>query len=85
MCNGSAFGGWRQQKRSPGAFVHLYFNLIGTVVFMIIVYSVNFVMPLAFFGEQADALGIAIIHSVFNVFTTLLLLPFNRQLKNWPA
>ncbi len=75
----SSVGASKNARRA--AFVHLYFNLIGTVVFMSIVYTVNFVSPLAFFGEQADALGIAILHSVFNVFTTLLLLPFNRQLE----
>ena len=63
------------------AMVHLYFNIIGTVVFMVIFYSVNAVVGFSFLGTAANAAGIAVVHSLFNVFATLLLLPFSKGLE----
>ena len=62
------------------AFIHLYFNLIGTIVFMALFYLVYAVHPFAFMTQPANATGIAAIHSCFNVFATLLLLPFSNAL-----
>ena len=62
------------------AFIHLYFNLIGTIVFMALFYLVYAVHPFAFMTQPANASGIAAIHSCFNVFATLLLLPFSNAL-----
>ncbi len=78
----SAVGATKNAKRA--AFIHLYFNIIGTAVFMIVFYSVNVVMPFAFLGESANAAGIAVIHSLFNIGATCLLLPFTKQLE-WLA
>lgn len=63
------------------AVVHISFNLIGTSVFMILFYSFNAVVPLAFMGENIDAWTIAKCHTFFNLFTTALLLPFTAQLE----
>ena len=62
------------------AFIHLYFNLIGTIVFMALFYLAYAVHPFAFMTQPANATGIAAIHSCFNVFATLLLLPFSNAL-----
>ena len=62
------------------AFIHLYFNLIGTIVFMALFYLAYAVHPFAFMTQSANASGIAVIHSCFNVFATLLLLPFSNAL-----
>ena len=62
------------------AFIHLYFNLIGTIVFMALFYLAYAVHPFAFMTQPANASGIAAIHSCFNVFATLLLLPFSNAL-----
>ena len=75
----SAIGANKNAKRA--ALVHLYFNLIGTIVFMVLFYSVNVFIDFAFLNDAANAAGIAVIHSIFNVFATLLLLPFAKGLE----
>lgn len=75
----SSVGGNRGAKRT--AFVHLYFNIIGTIVFMVLFYLGNAIFRFDFTNEVVDAAGIALIHTTFNVFATLLLLPFAKQLE----
>ncbi len=75
----SAIGAQTNAKRA--ALVHLYFNLIGTTVFMIAFYSINAVVDFAFLNTPADAAGIATIHTAFNVIATLVLLPFSKLLE----
>ena len=74
----SSIGTSKNAKRA--AAVHLFFNIIGTVVFMAVFYSINAFMPFEFLADAADAKGIATIHSLFNIGATLLLLPFGNQL-----
>ena len=61
--------------------MHLYFNLIGTVVFMIVFYSLNALIGFSFMNVSAEPFGIAVIHTIFNVFATCLLLPFSQLLE----
>ena len=75
----SSAGANKNAKRT--AFVHLYFNLIGTVVFLLGFYGLNAIIGFSFFNETANTFGIAIVHTVFNVVTTAILLPFNRVLE----
>ncbi|MBP3886318.1 MAG: Na/Pi cotransporter family protein [Cellulosilyticum sp.] len=75
----SSIGTSKNARRA--ALVHLYFNLIGTVVFMVGFYALNAVVGFAFMNDAANAAGIAIIHTVFNVFATILLLPFTKVLE----
>jgi len=75
----SSIGANKNARRA--ALVHLYFNIIGTTVFMIIFYSINAVVSFDFFGDGAGPAGIAGIHTVFNVFATLILLPFAKGLE----
>lgn len=75
----SAVGASKNARRA--ALVHLYFNVIGTVLFMGAFYLINLFVPFAFLGEGADAVGIAVIHTVFNIVATLLLLPFGKGLE----
>ncbi len=63
------------------AFVHLYFNVIGSVVFLILYSILNAVFQFDFAKETIGAAGIAAIHSIFNIFATLLLLPFIKGLE----
>lgn len=74
----SGIGASRNAKRA--ALVHLYFNIIGTILFMVVFYTINTLKPFAFLTETADAMGIAVIHSAFNVAATLVLLPFSKVL-----
>ena len=63
------------------SMVHLYFNIIGAVTFLIIFYGLNAVIGFSFINDPVNAASIAVVHSVFNVFSTLLLLPFTKQLE----
>ncbi|MBS6194737.1 MAG: Na/Pi cotransporter family protein [Clostridiales bacterium] len=75
----SSIGASKNAKRA--AMVHLYFNIIGTTVFMIVFYTINQFANFAFLGDAANGAGIAVVHSLFNVFATLLLLPFAKGLE----
>lgn len=75
----SAIGAKKNAKRA--AFVHLYFNVIGTVLFMIVFYTLNAFLHFSFLGQATNAAGVAVIHSVFNVIATICLLPFHRLLE----
>lgn len=75
----SSIGATKNAKRA--AMVHLYFNIIGTVVFMVLFYTINAVVGFSFLGTAINAAGIAVIHSLFNVFATMLLLPFGKGLE----
>lgn len=75
----SGIGASKNAKRA--GVVHLYFNLIGTAVFMTVFYTLNGFIQFSFLEESAGAAGIALIHSVFNVAATLLLLPFSKWLE----
>lgn len=74
----SGIGASRNAKRA--ALIHLYFNIIGTILFLGVFYTVNAMHPFAFLNEVATPLGIAVIHSCFNVAATLVLLPFSNGL-----
>ena len=75
----SGIGASKNAKRA--ALVHLYFNIIGTVVFMVVFYTANSFVHFAFLEDAATAAGIAVVHSIFNVCATLALLPFSRVLE----
>ena len=74
----SAIGASKNARRA--AMVHLYFNLIGTSIFMIVFYTLNTFVDFAFLGDSANAAGIALIHSLFNIGATIVLFPFSNQL-----
>ncbi len=75
----SAVGANKGAKRT--AFVHLYFNIIGSVVFLLLYSILDAVVHFSFANETVGVAGIAAIHSIFNVFATVLLLPFTKGLE----
>ena len=75
----SAIGVNRNAKRV--SVIHISFNIIGTVAGLLLFYGGNALFHFAFVNAAVGAVGIAFCHTVFNVFTTLLLLPFSRQLE----
>lgn len=75
----SSVGANRNAKRT--AFVHLYFNIIGTVVFLVVYYILNAAIHFSFADDTIGIAGIALIHSIFNIFTTVVLLPFTKVLE----
>lgn len=70
----SSVGASKNARRA--AFIHLYFNLIGTLVFMVCFYSINHFARFAFLADSANAAGIAVIHSLFNIGCAAVLFPF---------
>lgn len=74
----SGVGASKNAKRA--ALVHLYFNIIGTILFMVVFYAVNAVNPFSFMEDAATPFGIAAVHSIFNVAATICLLPFSKAL-----
>lgn len=75
----SAVGANKGAKRT--AFVHLYFNIIGSIVFLAVYTILNAVFHFSFANETVGVAGIAAIHSIFNIFATLILLPFTKGLE----
>ena len=74
----SAIGANKNAKRA--AMIHLYFNLIGTVVFMSLFYLINTAVHFPFMTQMATPATIAITHSVFNITATVAWLPFSNLL-----
>ena len=74
----SGLGASKNARRT--SLVHLYFNVIGTVVFLIVFYAVNSFVQFEFMNGPANAFNIAIIHTIFNLFATVILLPFSNLL-----
>lgn len=74
----SGVGASKNAKRA--ALVHLYFNIIGTVLFMVVFYVINAISPFGFMEDAATPFGIAMVHSIFNIAATLCLLPFSKVL-----
>ncbi len=74
----SSIGASKNAKRA--AFIHLYFNLIGTVIFMVTFYLLNTLIHFAFLADPVGAAGIAVIHSLFNIGCAIVLYPFSDRL-----
>ena len=76
----SAIGANRNAKRVT--VIHLSFNLLGTAFFLIVYFLLGLFIDFSFTELPIDAFGIAVVHSIFNVATTLLLMPFANKLKS---
>lgn len=74
----SSLGGSKNARRT--AMVHFYFNLLGSILFLVITYSIQYTIGFAFWNLPIDKGGIANLHSLFNVSCTLLFLPFKNFL-----
>lgn len=75
----SGVGAGRNARRA--SLVHLYFNLIGTISFMAVFYTINFFLHFSFLKDPAGGVLVALIHSVFNIAATLLLLPLSKGIE----
>lgn len=75
----SSIGATKNGKRA--AIIHLYFNVVGTVTFMIVFYALNAVIHFSFLNLTAQEFGIAVIHTTFNIITTAYLLPLRKVLE----
>ena len=79
----SSIGASKNARRA--AFIHLYFNLIGTMLFMAGFYLINSVVHFAFLTDSASAAGVAVIHSLFNIGCAAVLFPFADKLVELAA
>lgn len=75
----SSVGANKNAKRV--AVVHLYFNLIGSVAVLILYLILDTVIDFTFKDNLVTGFSVAVVHTVFNVFTTMLLLPFTEVLE----
>ena len=62
------------------AMVHLYFNLLGTLIFVALFYGIGLFFPWKFLNTPCNEMNIAVIHTAFNIGATALLLPMNGLL-----
>ena len=63
------------------AFVHLLFNIVGTVLGLVLFVSYNAIFHPAILNDPADRLGIAVCHTVFNILCTVALMPCSSLLE----
>ena len=62
------------------ALIHLFFNVMGTAVFMSAFYLVDFLRPFEFLSHNPNPVDIAILNTVYNISATALFLPFRNLL-----
>lgn len=75
----STIGANRNARRA--AMVHLYFNLLGVIIFAAIFYGIGAFIPWGFLTETMSEVNIAMIHTTFNVITTIIMLPLHGVLE----
>jgi phosphate:Na+ symporter len=67
------------------ALVHLYFNIIGVAIFLVLFNLLNLVFRFDFLPMPATPVGLAMINSLFKVFAVCVLFPFSTQLQKLAA
>ena len=75
----SSAGASKNAKRT--AMVHLLFNVFGSIIGLAIFYVLKLAVKLAFLDGNIDMWGIAIVHTVFNVVSFLVLFPLSKQIE----
>lgn len=73
-----AIGANKNARRT--AMVHLYFNILGTLIFVVLFYGIGLFFPWKFLNTPCNEMNIAIIHTAFNIAATAILLPLNGVL-----
>lgn len=75
----SSIGTNKNAKRVTA--IHIYFNVLGTVICLSGFYALHAAFHFDFVDQPISTLGIAVVHSLFNLVTTLILFPFSKQLE----
>lgn len=75
----SSVGANKNARRA--AMVHLYFNIVGTIVILLVFYALNAAFNFTFINDNANQLSIAIVHTAFNILCTIILVPFSGLLE----
>ena len=74
----SSIGTNTQAKRV--AVMHISVNLLGTLIWLPLLTLTNAIFHFAFMDWAVSPVTIAMLHSVFNILTTLVLMPFSKYL-----
>lgn len=74
----SSVGGSKDAKRA--ALLHLFYNFAKTFLFMGVFYSIHYLVHFSFIDKPISALGVAVVHSAFNIAACIILLPFSKLL-----
>jgi len=77
----SSFGVNKNAKRV--AVIHMTFNIFGSVLCLILFFVAKTFFNLPLLSKAVDPFGIALSHTVFNVFTTVVLLPFGKWMERF--
>lgn len=75
----SSAGSTKNAKRT--ALVHLYYNFMKVGFFMVPFYIINAFVDFSFMSQSASAVGVAVIHTAFNVLMLILIFPFTNVLE----
>ncbi len=63
------------------AVVHVVIKVVGAVVWSVVFYGSMLFIDYAFLDDAINPVGIAVVHTAFNIMNTALLLPFTKQLE----
>lgn len=75
----SSIGVSKDAKRV--SFIHIMIKIIGTVFYLTAYFGLDMIIGFTFSDDAASPVGIAVIHTIFNVATTVLLFPFSKLLE----
>ena len=75
----SSMGASKNARRA--ALIHLYYNIIKTVAFMVVFYALNAVFHFSFMDKPIPALGVAFIHTAFNIVAVVIMFPVSFVLE----
>lgn len=76
----SAAGAGKNGKRA--ALIHLYFNIIGAVVLMVLYSVLNAIFKFSFVDQTIGMWGVAAVHTIFKLLSIALIVPFSKQLEH---
>lgn len=75
----SSIGASKNAKRA--AMVHFYFNLIGTLLFLSVIYILKALGKISGWDDVMDMGSIANFHTFFNIIVTVFFIPFHKLLE----
>ncbi len=70
------------KKAKRVALSYLLFNVVGAIIFMVIIYSIYYTVGIPIFSKVCNRGNIANIHLGFNLIISVVLLPFSNQMAN---
>ncbi len=75
----SSVNGNRDSKRV--AFACLYIKMLGVVIVAVAFYIMNYFIGFEFMNKPSSFVGIAVVHTLFNILSTIILIPFTKQIE----